>query len=57
MCLVWGKAVALPRYHSYDFARQTTILCDFILPVVAVATDLHQAMRGKSGSAFVKQVA
>ena len=24
--------VALPRYQSYDFARQPTMLCDFVGP-------------------------
>jgi hypothetical protein len=34
---VWGKAVALPRYQSYDFLRQTTISCDFVRSMVALA--------------------
>src|SRR5258708_18959220 len=38
--LVWGKAVALPRYQAYDFPRQPTITYDFVCSMVALGPGL-----------------
>jgi hypothetical protein len=35
------RDVADPRYQSYDFSRQTTISCDFVRSMVAVAHEAY----------------
>ncbi|MDA9467964.1 hypothetical protein XH87_25830 [Bradyrhizobium sp. CCBAU 53415] len=41
---------SLPRYQSYDFVRQITISCDFVLPLGSSADLLRQAWKPVSSA-------